>query len=117
MSWLVLVPLGSALAAAPSGHVDVADGTHIAGWASDGDITGPIAVHIYVDGVEAKKKLVSPPGASPDAQKRPWCTQSLFRGSVVPFGILRPTSLRLPELQRQQTHRVQKLLSRRASSV
>jgi hypothetical protein len=29
--------------------VDVADGTHIAGWASDGDITGPIAVHIYVD--------------------------------------------------------------------
>lgn len=50
MSWLLLVLLGTAPAATPSGHVDVADGTHIAGWASDGDITGPIAVHIYVDG-------------------------------------------------------------------
>jgi hypothetical protein len=32
------------------GYVDLLDDTSIAGWASDGDTTGPIAVHFYVDG-------------------------------------------------------------------
>lgn len=46
--------LSSAFAATPTGHLDAADGTHIAGWASDADYAGPIAVHIYVDGVLVK---------------------------------------------------------------
>ena len=41
----------TAYASAPTGWVDVADGTHIAGWASDADYAGAIAVHVYVDGV------------------------------------------------------------------
>lgn len=36
-------------AVAPQGSVDVANETVVAGWASDGDVTGPIKVHIYVD--------------------------------------------------------------------
>lgn len=43
--------LATAYASAPTGWVDVADGTHIAGWASDADYAGAIAVHVYVDGV------------------------------------------------------------------
>ncbi|MBM4390717.1 MAG: hypothetical protein FJ090_06310 [Deltaproteobacteria bacterium] len=41
----------AALAAAPTGWIDVADGTHVSGWASDPDYAGPIAVHVYIDGV------------------------------------------------------------------
>ncbi len=38
-------------AAAPTGHVDVVDGTRIAGWASDPDISGAIPIHVYIDNV------------------------------------------------------------------
>ncbi len=34
----------------PAGHLDVADCTHIAGWARDADTTGPIQVHLYRGG-------------------------------------------------------------------
>lgn len=48
---LLLVLAAAALAAAPVGYLDAADGEHIAGWASDPDWAGAIAVHVYVDGV------------------------------------------------------------------
>jgi hypothetical protein len=43
------------LSASPVGALDAADGmagkVHVAGWSLDPDTTGPIAVHVYVDGV------------------------------------------------------------------
>src|SRR5258708_15142402 len=43
----------------PVGSLDVADGTHIAGWASDPDYSGPIMVHVYVDGQMTQRLMAS----------------------------------------------------------
>lgn len=41
----------AARAAAPTGNLDRADATTVAGWARDPDYPGPLSVHVYVDGV------------------------------------------------------------------
>ena len=38
----------SASAATPTGYLDLADNTVIAGWARDSDWSGPVRIHIYV---------------------------------------------------------------------
>jgi hypothetical protein len=45
------------LAAQAEGHLDSATGSVIGGWARDPDHTGPIAVHIYIDGEIAHAML------------------------------------------------------------
>ncbi len=49
LSLCLLVP-SSALAAQAEGYLDSATSSIIGGWARDPDNTGPIAVHIYIDG-------------------------------------------------------------------
>jgi hypothetical protein len=49
LSFSLLLPTAT-LAAQPEGYLDSATSTVIGGWARDPDNTGPIAVHIYIDG-------------------------------------------------------------------
>jgi hypothetical protein len=41
----------NSLAAAPTGYLELAGGFTISGWAKDDDYSGPISVHVYVDGI------------------------------------------------------------------
>jgi hypothetical protein len=45
--------------AAPTGLLEVADGTHIAGYAMDPNFSGPIMVHIYVDGQMTQRMMAN----------------------------------------------------------
>ncbi len=62
VAWILTT--GTALAQSPTGWIDAADGSHVAGWARDPDWSGPIAVHIYVDGVIARGMVAD--GTRPD---------------------------------------------------
>jgi len=44
-------------AIAPTGYLDGADGQKIWGWAKDADYSGPIRIHIYIDGVLVHHEL------------------------------------------------------------
>lgn len=55
----LLCASGSAFAAAPTGNLDAATPAMIGGWARDADNTGPIAVHIYIDGEIAHAMLAN----------------------------------------------------------
>jgi hypothetical protein len=43
----------------PGGALDAANGSYIAGWASDPDFSGPIPVHIYIDDVIVEDELAA----------------------------------------------------------
>ena len=60
----ILLCAPTAFAAAPSGNLDAAQWDKIGGWARDPDHTGPIAVHIYIDGNLAHAMLAN--GGRPD---------------------------------------------------
>lgn len=45
----------------PTGHLDLVSSGNIAGWASDPNWSGPIVVHVYVDGVLMKALLAADP--------------------------------------------------------
>lgn len=60
----VLLGSGSALAAPPTGYLDLAKSTGICAWARESDHTGPNMEHIYIDGKLAHDMLAS--GNRPD---------------------------------------------------
>ena len=61
---VLLVFSNAASAAPPTGYLDLAKSAGIGGWARDPDHTGPIMVHIYIDGKLAHDMLAS--GKRPD---------------------------------------------------
>jgi len=60
----LLLAAPTAMAAAPTGSLDAAQWNLIGGWARDPDHTGPLAVHIYIDGNLAHAMLAN--GNRPD---------------------------------------------------
>lgn len=67
---LGLIGMENAAAAAPTGWLDSASCTSVNGWACDPDISGPINVHIYVDGVFKTSVLANDAG---EAAIGPFC--------------------------------------------
>jgi MYXO-CTERM domain-containing protein len=61
---LAVVVAAPGFAAVPEGYLDAATPTLIGGWARDPDFGGPIAIHIYIDGVMHKALLAD--GTRPD---------------------------------------------------
>ncbi|MEN9787048.1 MAG: hypothetical protein RLZZ299_2312 [Pseudomonadota bacterium] len=64
----------------PTGWIDVADGTRVSGWARDPDWSGPIAVHIYVDGVIARGMAAEGTRSDVGAHAYEWAHEPLGAG-------------------------------------